>query len=91
MPVIAAINGPCYGWGLESALACDIRLTTKGATLCFPEARLGIFPGAGGLARLTKVVAHHTASSPHAPTTTTTTTTAVTDPDPDPNPDPNPD
>lgn len=56
MPTIAAINGPCFGWGLEAALACDIRMATTGAQLCFPECRLGIFPGAGGVARLCKQV-----------------------------------
>ena len=56
MPTIAAINGPCFGWGLESALACDIRLAVADAKICFPETRIGIFPGAGGVARLCKQV-----------------------------------
>lgn len=56
MPSIAAINGPCFGWGLEAALACDIRYTSQEATLCFPETKLGIFPGAGGTPRLAKLL-----------------------------------
>lgn len=56
MPTIAAINGPCFGWGLEAALGCDIRYTVSSASLCFPETRIGIFPGAGGVARLCKLV-----------------------------------
>lgn len=56
VPTIAAINGPCFGWGLEAALGCDVRLTTDQAKLCFPETRIGIFPGAGGVARLCKLV-----------------------------------
>ena len=56
MPTIAAINGPCFGWGLEVSLACDMRLALADAVLCFPETRLGIFPGAGGVARLCKQV-----------------------------------
>jgi enoyl-CoA hydratase/carnithine racemase len=56
MPTIAAINGPCFGWGLESAMACDFRMATTDAKICFPECRLGIFPGAGGVARLCKQV-----------------------------------
>jgi 1,4-dihydroxy-2-naphthoyl-CoA synthase len=56
MPTIAAINGPCFGWGLEAAMACDIRMAVTEAKICFPECRLGIFPGAGGVARLCKQV-----------------------------------
>jgi enoyl-CoA hydratase/carnithine racemase len=56
MPTIAAINGPCFGWGLEAAMACDFRMATTEAKICFPECRLGIFPGAGGVARLCKQV-----------------------------------
>eukprot|EP00941_MAST-03F_sp_MAST-3F-sp1_P001916 g1916.t1 len=56
MPTIAAINGACFGWGLEAAMACDIRLSTHDAKVCFPETRIGIFPGAGGVARLCKQV-----------------------------------
>ena len=41
-----------FGWGLEVALACDLRLAAAEATLCFPETGLGIFPGAGGTPRL---------------------------------------
>lgn len=56
MPTIAAINGPCFGFGMEIALACDIRLAAEGATLCFPECALGIFPGAGGTVRLPRAI-----------------------------------
>jgi enoyl-CoA hydratase/carnithine racemase len=56
MPTIAAINGPCFGFGMEIALACDIRLAAEEATLCFPECALGIFPGAGGTVRLPRSI-----------------------------------
>jgi enoyl-CoA hydratase/carnithine racemase len=56
MPTIAAINGHAFGWGMEIALACDIRLAAEEATLCFPETALGVFPGAGGTVRLPRVI-----------------------------------
>jgi enoyl-CoA hydratase/carnithine racemase len=56
MPTIAAINGHTFGWGMEIALACDIRLVAEEATLCFPETALGVFPGAGGTVRLPKLI-----------------------------------
>lgn len=56
MPTIAAVNGHAFGWGVEIALACDIRLAAEEATLCLPECGLGIFPGAGGVVRLQRVM-----------------------------------
>ena len=56
MPTVAAINGPCFGWGLELALASDIRLVHDQALLCLPECGLAIFPGAGGTVTLPRLV-----------------------------------
>ncbi len=52
MPVIAAINGPAMAGGMEMALACDLRMAARGATMGLPEVTLGIFPGAGAPLRL---------------------------------------
>jgi enoyl-CoA hydratase/carnithine racemase len=51
-PLVAAINGTALGGGLEVALACDIRLASNNAIFGFPEARIGVVPGAGGIYRL---------------------------------------
>jgi enoyl-CoA hydratase/carnithine racemase len=52
MPTIAALNGHAIGGGLELALACLMRVASKEAKLGLPEAKLGIIPATGGLARL---------------------------------------
>lgn len=56
MPVVAAVNGHALGWGLELALACDVRVVARSASLGCPETSLGIFPGAGGAVLLPQVV-----------------------------------
>lgn len=48
-PIVAFINGDCYGGGLELALACQKRIVISHAILGFPEAKLGLIPGWGGL------------------------------------------
>jgi enoyl-CoA hydratase len=55
-PVIAAINGPAMGGGLELALACDIRIMNKTAIVRLPELTLGMFPGAGATQRLGRLI-----------------------------------
>jgi len=55
-PTIAAINGHCYGGGLEVALACDLRIASENAKIGLLESRWGIIPGQGGTQRLPRVV-----------------------------------
>ena len=55
-PVIAAINGPCNGGGLELALCCDFRIASEEASFGLGEVKLGIMPAAGGTARLPRLV-----------------------------------
>src|SRR5439155_1554288 len=55
-PTIAAINGHCFGGGLEIALACDFRIAASRAKLGQTEVNLGLVPGAGGSQRLVRVV-----------------------------------
>ena len=49
---IAAVHGICFGGGFELALACDIIVADKMARFAFPELRLGLIPGWGGIPRL---------------------------------------
>jgi enoyl-CoA hydratase/carnithine racemase len=53
---IAAINGFAMGGGLETALACDIRIAEEQAQMALPEARVGLLPCAGGTQRLSWLV-----------------------------------
>ncbi|MGD2270137.1 MAG: enoyl-CoA hydratase-related protein [Desulfobacterales bacterium] len=55
-PVVAAINGIALGGGTELALASDIRIASKTATMGLTETRLAIIPGAGGTQRLPRLV-----------------------------------
>ncbi|HKV25031.1 MAG TPA: enoyl-CoA hydratase/isomerase family protein [Candidatus Acidoferrum sp.] len=49
---IAAVHGVCFGGGFELALACDLIVADKMARFAFPELRLGLIPGFGGIPRL---------------------------------------
>ena len=49
---IAAVQGVTFGGGFELALACDLIVADKTARFCFPELRLGLIPGFGGVPRL---------------------------------------
>lgn len=55
-PSFAAIEGACLGGGYEVALACDVRIAARTASLGLPEIRVGMIPDCGGTARLTRLV-----------------------------------
>jgi enoyl-CoA hydratase len=49
---IAAVHGVTFGGGFELALTCDLIIAEKSTRFCFPELRLGLIPGFGGIPRL---------------------------------------
>jgi enoyl-CoA hydratase len=55
-PVIAAINGPAMGGGLELAISCTLRVIEVSAVMALPEVKLGIIPGTGGTQRLPRLI-----------------------------------
>lgn len=55
IPVISAIQGICFGGGLEIALASHIRVCTENSLFAFPEINHGIIPGLGGTVRATEL------------------------------------
>jgi enoyl-CoA hydratase len=53
---IAAVNGYCFGGGLDLALACDRRIASPNATFAHPGSSLGIITGWGGTQRLPRLI-----------------------------------
>ncbi len=47
VPVIAAIEGVCFGAGMQLALACDFRIAAPGAKLSIMEGKWGLIPDMG--------------------------------------------
>jgi enoyl-CoA hydratase/carnithine racemase len=52
LTTIAAVHGVTFGGGFELALVCDLIVADKTTRFCFPELRLGLIPGFGGIPRL---------------------------------------
>jgi enoyl-CoA hydratase/carnithine racemase len=55
-PILAAINGPAVGGGLELALAADLRIASSHATFALPEVKLGSLSGSGGTQQLIRAL-----------------------------------
>jgi len=49
---VGALHGACFGGGFELALTLDVLVADKTTRFAFPELRLGIIPGFGGIPRL---------------------------------------
>ncbi len=52
LTTIAATHGFVFGGGFELALTCDVIVAEKSTRFAFPELRLGLVPGFGGIPRL---------------------------------------
>jgi delta(3,5)-delta(2,4)-dienoyl-CoA isomerase len=57
-PVIACVQGACYGAGIDMITACDVRIAQRGVRFCVKEVDLGITADVGTLQRLTPIVGH---------------------------------
>ncbi|QWW68309.1 3-hydroxyacyl-CoA dehydrogenase NAD-binding domain-containing protein [Rhizobium sp. WYJ-E13] len=56
-PWVSAINGTCMGGAFEMSLACHGRVASnaKSVKIALPEVKVGIFPGAGGTQRISRL------------------------------------
>lgn len=55
LPIVACIEGSCFGGGLEIALNADIKIASEKAIFAFPEANLNVIPGLNGIHMATKI------------------------------------
>ncbi len=56
VPVVAAVNGPAIGAGLDLACMCDVRVASDKALFAESFVKLGIVPGDGGAWLLPRVI-----------------------------------
>lgn len=56
VPVLAVLRGTAAGFGLDLALACDMRLAAAGATFTSAFARMGLVPDGGSTFTLPRII-----------------------------------
>src|SRR5215831_18392019 len=57
-PVVSAVEGVCFGAGMELVGASDIRIAGESARFALPEVRHGVIASGGSLARLARQIAY---------------------------------
>ena len=55
-PVVSAVEGACFGAGMELVGGTDIRIAARSARFALPEVRHGVVASGGSLARLSRQV-----------------------------------
>jgi enoyl-CoA hydratase/carnithine racemase len=58
VPIIAAVNGPAIGAGLDLACMCDLRIAAESARFAESFVKVGIIPGDGGAWLLPRIVGY---------------------------------
>src|ERR1700710_3144550 len=64
VPVLAAVNGPAIGAGLQLAIACDLRIAAPSATFGLPTAKLGLAVDPWTIRRLALIAGEGAARTP---------------------------
>jgi 2-(1,2-epoxy-1,2-dihydrophenyl)acetyl-CoA isomerase len=57
-PVLASVNGPAAGAGMNLALACDLRIASEEATFAESFFKVGLHPDWGGTYFLPRLIGH---------------------------------
>lgn len=60
VPVIAAVEGPCIGAGLDLAMACDVRIASTSGYFQLPATRLGLLYNPRAVQRMRRALMPHT-------------------------------
>lgn len=61
-PIIGAVNGICFGGGMEMAINCDLIVAAREALFALPEVTIGVIALAGALPRLVRSVGRQRAA-----------------------------